>query len=409
MQSPPKRKSRTKTCVIAFGVAAAVAIGISAVGLTQNSNSLLALLPGEIVQKGESKDAIESQIRHRSDEAPHAVSALGRLEPASEVILLGAPSIAKSDRIGTIQIKAGQQVSKGDVIAIMDCQPRLSAELEEARSRVKVCQAQLDRVLAGAKPADISAREASVCKMKAELDGRLVEMNSIGERLGAELKFAQSEYSRYLSLYKQGAISASELDAKSTRLSTASATLAEATAERRRFEDTTCESISEAQATLRSTSEVRPVDVSVARAELLSAMAVAHRMTIDLELSTVRSPISGRILKVRAHEGEPVGQEGIAELGTTERMVAVAEVYENDIKFVKPGQLVQVSGPAFDGVLQGRVFEIGAKVTKQNVFASEPGANFDSRVVEVKVLLSPKSSVRVQGLTNLQVEVRIGA
>src|SRR2546425_1044720 len=60
-----------------------------------------------------------------------------------------------------------------------------------------------------------------------------------------------------------------------------------------------------------------------AAAELDGARAV-------LEADTVRAPVAGRILKVHARSGERVGPAGIVELGATERMYAVAEVYETD-------------------------------------------------------------------------------
>jgi HlyD family secretion protein len=69
----------------------------------------------------------------------------------------------------------------------------------------------------------------------------------------------------------------------------------------------------------------------VARARLEGAGA-------ELELSTVRSPIDGQVLEIHAREGERVGAEGIAELGDTARMYAVAEIYETDIGRVRSGQ-----------------------------------------------------------------------
>ncbi|XPM52325.2 MAG: hypothetical protein EDM05_000295 (plasmid) [Leptolyngbya sp. IPPAS B-1204] len=47
------------------------------------------------------------------------------------------------------------------------------------------------------------------------------------------------------------------------------------------------------------------------------------------------------------------------------------------------------------------------EINKQDVLDTDPAAQFDARVVEVKVRLDPSSSRRVAGLTNLSVQVEI--
>ena len=41
------------------------------------------------------------------------------------------------------------------------------------------------------------------------------------------------------------------------------------------------------------------------------------------------------------------------------------------------------------------------------MFSNQPGENLDSRVVEVKIRLTPQDSKKVAGLTNLQVQTAI--
>ena len=65
-------------------------------------------------------------------------------------------------------------------------------------------------------------------------------------------------------------------------------------------------------------------DVKVAKAELAGARA-------DLARSEVKSPSAGRVLLVHTRAGERVGPDGILELGRTDQMYAIAEVYETDI------------------------------------------------------------------------------
>ena len=78
------------------------------------------------------------------------------------------------------------------------------------------------------------------------------------------------------------------------------------------------------------------------RDELQLALDVARadvqRAEAELERNRVRSPIDGQVIAVHARDGERVNGEGIVELGRTQEMYAIAEVYETDIGRVRLGQ-----------------------------------------------------------------------
>jgi HlyD family secretion protein len=149
-----------------------------------------------------------------------------------------------------------------------------------------------------------------------------------------------------------------------------------------------------------SESDWQAVELSrdVARARLTGAEA-------ELELSTVRSPIDGRVLKIHAREGERVGADGIAEVGSTDRMYAVAEVYETDIGRVQVGRPARVRSSALAGELEGVVEQIGLEIGKQDTLDTDPVADVDARVVEVRVRIL--DAERVAALTNARVDVVI--
>ena len=88
-------------------------------------------------------------------------------------------------------------------------------------------------------------------------------------------------------------------------------------------------------------------------------------------------------------------------------MMVVAEVYESDVDLVKVGQKVTIASRngAFTDILTGEVAEVGWQIFKNNVLDDDPAANADARIVEVKIRLDQGD--RVEGLTNLQVDVRI--
>ncbi len=185
--------------------------------------------------------------------------------------------------------------------------------------------------------------------------------------------------------------------------------LREAQAQLQRIQRARREQIAEAQATLERIREVRPVDVELARAEVLRAQAAVTRAQAELDLAIVRAPQDGQVLKIHTRAGELVGDRGVISLGQTQEMVAVAEVYEVDLSRVRLGQraTVRSKNNAFAEVLRGEVMEVGLEISKQDVLDTDPAARFDARVAEVKILLDRDSSQKVAALTNLTVEVEI--
>lgn len=142
-----------------------------------------------------------------------------------------------------------------------------------------------------------------------------------------------------------------------------------------------------------------------ARTSATVARANLERARAELDLSVVTAPIDGEVLKIHARTGERVGPLGIAELGRTGEMYAVAEIYETDIRFVRLDQRAQVRSPALSNPISGTVERIGRKVGKMDVLSTDPAAKTDARVVEVQIRLDDGSPAA--GLTNLQVEIEL--
>ena len=140
-------------------------------------------------------------------------------------------------------------------------------------------------------------------------------------------------------------------------------------------------------------------DVELREAELVAARARLAR-------ASVRAPVDGQVLTIHAREGERIGQDGLLELGRTQQMYVVAEVYETDIAHVETGQRAMASSPALGDPVTGVVERIGMLVAKNDALDLDPVARTDSRIVEVFVRVDEPE--RVAGLTNLQVEVEIG-
>jgi len=375
-----------------------------------------------------------------------SVSALGRLEPQGEVIKLAAPPNQGGSKLMELFVKEGQWVKQDQLIGMLDSYPRQKADVDLAQQKVKVAQANLEIVKAGAKIGEIKAQEATIERLKAELDGKIItnqaeikrlkaelegqkeEKLANTDRLQAELNNAQSEFNRYEKLAQDGVISESELDRRVLTLETAREKLKEAQANydrtlstleqqiiqaeaQAREEELTLEKeILEAQAILAKIKEIRPVDLQKSQSELDQSLAELNQAQEDLELAYVRSSVAGKVLKINTYPGENVDQNsGIIELGQTDQMLAIAEVYESEISKVKIGQkaIVTSESGAFSEKLAGEVIEIGQQIGKKEVLNTDPAADVDVRVVEVKILLKPEFSKIVADLTYSKVIVQI--
>ncbi|MEM9904524.1 MAG: efflux RND transporter periplasmic adaptor subunit [Cyanobacteria bacterium P01_D01_bin.44] len=333
------------------------------------------------------------------------VTALGRLEPDGEVIQLSASTSNEGgNRVAQLLVAEGETVEPGQVIAILDSRDRIQADLVEAQERVKIAQVQLEQTLAGAKQGEIDAQRAEIIRLDAQREGDILAQQATLARVEAELANAEDEYRRYQGLYEAGAISASERDSKRLVLQTAQRSLQEAQAVLNRLQTTRSPEVEAARANLDRIQEVRPVDVRAAEAEVARARMAVAQIQRKLDQTYVKAPQVGTILRIYSRPGEVVADEGIVEMGQIGEMVAIAQIYDSDVRKVEVGQPVVLTSASLpDETLRGTVDYVGLQVEQQSVVNEDPTANIDARVVEVKIKLDETSSAQVRGLTNLQV------
>lgn len=335
------------------------------------------------------------------------------------------------------QVEAGAKPA--EIAARRAAVDRLEAELAGQISAQRAEIARLRAQLQG----EQKTQKASIERLQAELQGQKRALKAAVDRVRAETRNARSDLQRYESLYREGAISSQEVDRKRLSAETAAqqflesqanrsraiatleqqinetqankdktiATLAEqineAKANRDKTIATLAAQINEAQATVLQTAEVRLTDVQAAAAEVSNARASLKRAETALTKAYIRAPIAGRILEIHAKPGEVVGSSGIADLGQTDRMQVLAEVYQTDISKIRIGQKAMIASPSFAGEVSGTVRSIGLQVTQQEISSNTPGENLDRRVVEVRIHLNAEGSKRVANLTNLQVQAAI--
>ena len=126
---------------------------------------------------------------------------------------------------------------------------------------------------------------------------------------------------------------------------------------------------------------------------------------IDLSNSKLRSPIDGFILGINTRVGERPQNEGILDIGSSQKMEALIEVYESDIDRVFISQNVELSSEngGFQKSLKGKVIRISPQVKQRKVLSTDPTGDADSRIIEVLVKLDQDSIDIVQNYAGMKV------
>jgi HlyD family secretion protein len=283
-------------------------------------------------------------------ETSRAIYALGRFEPQHGVIRVGAPSTPQAlsgSIVLELPVRVGEDVAAGQLLAVLETAPVLQAALNEVKSEL-----------------DLAQRDAEASRSK-------------GDEACVRADVADRDARRLASLFQQGLAAEEETEQAQGD----------------------AEALAASCVAARAAVRVAEARVSVVRAQLA-------RKTLELDRAYIRAPTDGRVLEIVSHPGELVGLDGILELGRVDRMYAIAEVYETDIRNVRVGQRATVSSKALDTDLSGTVELIRPKIQKHDEIGTDPAARKDARIVEVEIRLDEPSAAAA--LTNLQVDVVIG-
>ncbi|WP_231291160.1 HlyD family efflux transporter periplasmic adaptor subunit [Richelia intracellularis] len=341
-------------------------------------------------------------------------------------------------RANLINVKTISPIDLQTQTAVVDrLKAQLTGEIQARQADIKRLKSQLG--------AEKIAQLAFIRRLEAELQGQKNTFAATINKLSAEKRNAQIDLQRYDLLYASGAISQQEHYRQQLNVKQANQILREAQASRNKTLEILRQQIEEAyanrakvlatliqqtnhaQAYLNQTTatlqrqiqeqisrfnkirDSSPSKIKIAQAQLNNAIASNKRAKAELDLSYIIAPIAGEILKIHTKAGETMGPDGIAEIGRTDQMIAVAEVPEDSISKVRLGQsaIINSENGAFSGELKGTVIEIGRKIGKKNILNNDPAADVDARVVEVRISLSPRDSDLVAGLTDAKVLVQI--
>jgi multidrug resistance efflux pump len=251
-----------------------------------------------------------------------ALEAKGYIVPRQQILV--SPKV--SGMILTLDVEEGRRVKKGDLLAVLES-TEYQAEFERAKATVRLMEERLLELINGSRPEEIRQAEAELEEARAELvqlqadwrrTGELRKKNSVTEQ---EFELSESKYLAQKQKINRLA-AAVELWKIGTRVE----------------------------------------KVEAAKAEVDQAKAELTKAQWRLGNCTIRSPISGTILKKNAEEGNIVnpiafnGSFSICEMADLADLEVDLNVSERDISAVKVGQKCRIRTDAwpdrvYDGVV----------------------------------------------------------
>lgn len=337
---------------------------------------------------------------------PRARAQDGKLEGSGSIEATQVDVAPKvSGRIKRIAVREGDTVTADQVVAELD-----TAELD---SQVAQAQAALAAIQARVPQADeavqiqIAGVETQLQQARAQVASataarHVADANALAARASlqaAEATLARAEADRVRSeqLFREGAVSAQQLDVARTAVATASAQRDAAGAQffaaqlQRQAADA---AIQQAQAALavaeanRRMIHVRQLEATGARAQVDQAKAALSLALTMREHATLRAPIAGVVLSKSVEVGDLVGVGApVLTVADLSRVFLRVFISETDLGKVKLKQPVEVRIDAFPRrVFMGEVSEIS------NRAEYTPG-NVQTREERVKLVFAVKVAV----------------
>lgn len=287
--------------------------------------------------------------------------------PRSSVLTAGGYIIARDvyeisskivGQVKEILVDRGDLVKAGDLIIRIE-DDEYVAQVRLAEAQVASAKAQLDQLLAGSRPEEISQARANVVSAK------------------ATLAQAAADVQRFEQLAKEAIVSAQDLDVARANYEVAEANL-DAVEERARLVEI----------------GPRQEEIDIARAELQQAEANLEFAKTQLSFTVIHAPIDGTILEKVAKKGELVtntnfggtrgARSSVVSMADLTDLQVEVDVNEDDLAGVWMGQACRItldSRP--NDPIEGVVDEIAPRADRQKA------------TVEVKVrILDPPDFVR---------------
>lgn len=370
-------------------------------------------------------------------EVLEVVEATGNLAPVRQAAL----SFSIAGRLESIAVSTGERVRAGQVLAVLE-KKDLELQLAQAQAGLEVAEANLQKILAGARKEDIAAAQSALNQALAAQQEAQVTLSAATEQARLSwvqaanaLRDAQATYSQIywdnrelekrLAEYKQDlpeenrraeerawrAVQNAEAAMEQARLAYEAAKQREESSYR-----TAQAQVASARANLeRLLNGATAQELAAAQASVEQARASLNLAQAQLEKATLRAPFDGVVTTVLANPYDQVSSlTPILILADLSSYRVDVEVDEVDIGRIRVGQEARITLDALPGVeLPGRVEEVAlSPTTAQGVITYRvrlrltdlgkadlrPGLTANARIITGRasgVLIVPRRAVRL--------------
>ncbi|MBI5634408.1 MAG: HlyD family secretion protein [Nitrospirae bacterium] len=263
-------------------------------------------------------------------------------------------------RIESFPVKEGDIVNKGDLIAMM-ANSDIKAKLRESEAELSVAGSKLKEIASGSREEEIKEAAASL------------------ESAKAAMEFERASRDRHSLLFVKGYIPREQLEEKERNLKVAISAVKKA----------------EETKTLLEKGPKKET-IGLYEEEIGRAKAAAQYYRKLLEKTYITAPIAGKVIRKYFQEGESVTKDkALAAVADIAQLRINAEVDETDIGMVHPGDRAEIRSDTFAGeVFRGRVEEISDYAGIRKVKPNDQAKNLDMKVVQVKIRLEDKTSLK---------------
>ncbi|MCC6493254.1 MAG: HlyD family secretion protein [Pirellulales bacterium] len=276
--------------------------------------------------------------------------ALGTIEGATPDVQL-RPEIR--GRVVKTPVVIGQLVEPGDVLLSLDDQ-RQKQLVSASQASLALAQAQLERLINGAKPSERA-------EAKALLDAKV-----------ARLEQAKRTWMRVQKLHQEAAVTQQEAENEQSSVQALTAEVAAAQARVEQLE-----------------SPPRADEIREAQARVAAAQAELELAVLESEQCRLKAPARGRILDVDVEPGEIIGPDSFTPaivLADVERMRVRAYVEEIDAPRLRIGMPAEITADGLpDHVALGRIEFISPRMTPKQLTSEQPNELYDTKVREVLI------------------------
>ena len=275
----------------------------------------------------------------------------------ADIVAVSAEMTAK---IESLTKREGDRVARDEVLATLD--------RKELEIQIRQAEAELDRLRSRAQQeaGEIELHEARQKEEveKAEAALRASRYNYDDAR--AHAVQAKDDWRRSQKLFEKKFVPEQELDRAKTVLRQSEAQMA---ALEEKIKEG--ESLLDLARIKARESAIMQAELKARNAEVRRAEAVLADLRRKLELTVIRSPVSGVVVKKSANRGEvtQIG-EPIYMIVDSSRFWVEANIEETEIRFVQPGRSVTIQVDSYpDREFLGEVIEVGgATVSEFSLF-----------------------------------------